>query len=1359
MSRKIFIGAIGVFAMFACLATPAQAREDYFKPAIGDVVTSAVGLERAITTNDGGLNLTTENGDPIAGFPIILADKTIVSSPVLADITGDDTEEIIFVARDSANKYFLYAYDGQAVLLGFTALGNAAITFDPIELKISGQAKRDVVLATNAGTIIDYHFQNGGFTASTLLSLAAAAGVSADADGANLVINYPGSKKLSIYHKSGNRWTLNRDIILAQAVPFSGVFGGDGLFYGVNKNNQLVAYDLATGNLGDGFPVDLGGPAIDGPVLSDVDSDNPGLELVVPLSGSKIVVARLQGNILLNNLVGKSFVGTDGIAANVGRQGIFAAIRGYASGVFDKIDKKVVSVLSKVKFGISDEFRKPHLAVSIGDQIIASGGVYNFGREMATSSIKEVTLTLTNSGLDDLILSGSPAAFVTGTNANFFTVSVQPTSTIFHGASTMLAIQLDLSSAGSKSAVLQIPNNDAGNNPYILNLAGSISQNIIPAGNYSLSFDGVNDYIQTNIDVDESTSTPGYTFEAWVYPTETSLDRWESVFSTRNSATANQAWEIMRFNGYWYVRTGNKVTYMLPSQTNTWQHIAAIFTPGQGIKFYKNGIEIATPDIGYTTSDANLMIGRNISWKNDYFKGNIDEVRVWNRPLSVEEIKLNRTTYRTGSEDGLLAYYRFDEGQGQTVYDYAEANNGRLGNLDSVDDADPAWSDNMQIGKSAPSPAGSSGLAFNGVNTYVETPLGIDESASTTGYTFEAWVYPTGTSMTKWEPVFSTKYMNGSWSLYRYAGWWYVVTGESVRYALTAESNTWQHVAVVFKPNNQGISFYKNGVEFPIPHIGYLAANSPFNSPVTIGRTPFRNEYFAGTIDEFSVWNRPLTTKEIKNNMGGHLTGKENNLLAYWRFDEGQGQTVYDSAGFNHGHLGSTGDVDVNDPVWTVDGFLAGEENPAPVTSSALSFNGTSNYMEAPLYVDQTASTTGATLEAWVYPTAGNNNKWEPILTTSYINSAWSIWVYNGYFYVNTGTSRKYAMYPADQNTWQHIAAVFIPGQGVKFYKNGTEYLIPEIGYNDSNYELMIGKRAYRSEFYTGKIDEVRIWNRPLAIDEVRNNYGASHLVGNEPGLTAYYRFDEGQGQTVYDYAGDYNARLGDTNLAEVTDPTWSAGGFTAGEENPAVNAASSTLSFDGVNDYVETNLVMDMTASSTGATFEFWVYPTATSSGRQYVFSSNGWDIFQMNGWWYANNGKYAMSDFQVELNKWQHIALVMIPGQGARFFKDSQSALRPYISYSNVNNGVLFGRRWYNGDYFKGQIDEARIWDRQLTDQELTSSVLGHLQGNELGLRGWWTFDEGIGQTAYDYAHDYNGRLGTTGVADTADPVWVQR
>ena len=63
----------------------------------------------------------------------------------------------------------------------------------------------------------------------------------------------------------------------------------------------------------------------------------------------------------------------------------------------------------------------------------------------------------------------------------------------------------------------------------------------------------------------------------------------------------------------------------------------------------------------------NLLIGRA-------FGGNIDEVRVWNKGLTDKQIEENHNSYLSGGEEGLVAYYRFNDAIRYNFFDLSHEN-------------------------------------------------------------------------------------------------------------------------------------------------------------------------------------------------------------------------------------------------------------------------------------------------------------------------------------------------------------------------------------------------------------------------------------------------------------------------------------------------------------------------------------------------------------------------------------------------------------------------------------------------------------------------------------------------------------
>ncbi|MFJ9614004.1 LamG-like jellyroll fold domain-containing protein [Streptomyces noursei] len=104
-----------------------------------------------------------------------------------------------------------------------------------------------------------------------------------------------------------------------------------------------------------------------------------------------------------------------------------------------------------------------------------------------------------------------------------------------------------------------------------------------------------------------------------------------------------------------------------------------------------------------------------------------------------------------------------------------------------------------------------------------------------------------------------------------------------------------------------------------------------------------------------------------------------------------------------------------------------------------------------------------------------------------------------------------------DDTAWHHWACVFEHAtRRQTVYRDGTE-----VGTRtaDGAYAgagpLLLGKALWFGSA-RAELDEVRIWDRVRTRDELARDQGV-RLIGNDPGLVAYYRFDEGSGARLHD--------------------------------------------------------------------------------------------------------------------------------------------------------------------------------------------------------------------------------------------------
>jgi photosystem II stability/assembly factor-like uncharacterized protein len=194
-------------------------------------------------------------------------------------------------------------------------------------------------------------------------------------------------------------------------------------------------------------------------------------------------------------------------------------------------------------------------------------------------------------------------------------------------------------------------------------------------------------------------------------------------------------------------------------------------------------------------------------------------------------------------------------------------------------------------------PDGLAGQAFSAQTSGDFVQLTGPEWQTNT-FTLSAWVFPDGI-----QPDYSAVYMNdgetaglnflgGNNTLgYHWPGgaWWW-------NSGLQVPANQWSHVAMVASPD--GIDVYVNG----------LRSRHTFAvSPVRMGSAKlgsykgWSSRNFTGKMDEVSVWNRSMTRDDIRKIRHLTLTGQEEDLVAYYSFNESDSR-VFDNKGTRHGY-------------------------------------------------------------------------------------------------------------------------------------------------------------------------------------------------------------------------------------------------------------------------------------------------------------------------------------------------------------------------------------------------------------------------------------------------------------------------
>lgn len=196
-------------------------------------------------------------------------------------------------------------------------------------------------------------------------------------------------------------------------------------------------------------------------------------------------------------------------------------------------------------------------------------------------------------------------------------------------------------------------------------------------------------------------------------------------------------------------------------------------------------------------------------------------------------------------------------------------------------------------------------------------------------------------------------------------------------------------------------------------------------------------------------------------------------LVLSFGFNTGSGSTVVDGSGnANNGTISGA--------TWTTSGKFG----------NALSFNGVNAWVTVP-HSSSLNLTTGMTLEAWVYPTtlAGTGD----IIVKEGPGSDY----YNLYALGGAGQSQGTILvgastHPIDGpllavNTWVHLALTY-DGAVERLFVNGVQVASKNITgvIQTSTGVLRMGGNSMWGEYFQGRIDEVRIYNRALTQAEIQ---------------------------------------------------------------------------------------------------------------------------------------------------------------------------------------------------------------------------------------------------------------------------------
>jgi len=422
--------------------------------------------------------------------------------------------------------------------------------------------------------------------------------------------------------------------------------------------------------------------------------------------------------------------------------------------------------------------------------------------------------------------------------------------------------------------------------------------------------------------------------------------------------------------------------------------------------------------------------------------------------------------------------------------------------------------------------------------------------------------------------------------------------------------------------------------------------------------------------------------------------------VSHWKFDEGEGDIAYDSAGDNDGTI--------NGAQWS-EGWIDG----------ALQFDGDNDYVSLS---ENAITTTEFTVSGWAnhFGQGGGTYHGNRIFTQRddesgdnrcYVGLATELdWDGADCAYASirssSGSIQRLTVPKKDYNEWHHYGMTVDSDEFI-FYIDGIDVnstsndqlgdYITSIDYVD------IGRYRWGGEnrgFFNGQIDDVRIYDQALSGEEILQLY----QEGSGP--VSHWKFDEGGGDIAYDSVGDNNGT--------VHGAQWSEGWI------------DGALDFDGDADYVEVPDSPELRFDGTEPfTVSAWFQRLADMPDNETLVGKgfNG-DPENLNYllrvrktdntvcwfWEHSSGTNDDLSSSVVpELGQWYH-AVGVWDGTEQKIYVNGverNSTIPAGLPDSSGNRPVVIGRMFGGsspaGQDFNGLIDDVRIYDRALSDEEI--------------------------------------------------------
>ncbi|MBW7467883.1 gliding motility-associated-like protein [Pontibacter aydingkolensis] len=202
----------------------------------------------------------------------------------------------------------------------------------------------------------------------------------------------------------------------------------------------------------------------------------------------------------------------------------------------------------------------------------------------------------------------------------------------------------------------------------------------------ALKLDGIDDYV--DLGTSNRGITNSVTVEAWV---KTSSFKYHWILGKYSNSGDRGYHLIIKDGKAAFAGRDGSGNYRNSGYSNTlvndnnWHHLAGVCNNGIW-QIYVDGILEVQFNSGFSQTNlattVPMAIGKDVIANNENYNGIVDEIKVWNKALTADEIRQNMCQKVSTASNGLVAYYKFDQTAGSTVQDESNSKiNGTFRNM------------------------------------------------------------------------------------------------------------------------------------------------------------------------------------------------------------------------------------------------------------------------------------------------------------------------------------------------------------------------------------------------------------------------------------------------------------------------------------------------------------------------------------------------------------------------------------------------------------------------------------------------------------------------------------------------------